>query len=343
MNDDNPEKLLNDGTYRLRLHRNGDVMLYDSGGRAVWHASRDRLLRLTGARTDYTRVSGRVPDRRTPIPVATSAVTDEHIFARPARPLGQEVAYYCGYQLRGVASAVHRGLPSPFLTLTFSLDEPLVMGRHRDAGVTSGSHASLVGGLVTSPVLIDRGKPLSGIQIHLNPMSARALLGLPAGELAGLVIPAEDVLGQRAEEVSEAVCGLQNWSERFAALDRILLRHRSEHPSLPSEVGFAWSLLLRRGGDVRIGELASETGWSERRLVRVMREEIGLTPKRAARVVRFHRTHRMLRRFGVGDMAAMAADLGYTDQAHLTHDFVTLAGLPPTRWLAAEYGLSTRA
>jgi AraC-like DNA-binding protein len=34
------------------------------------------------------------------------------------------------------------------------------------------------------------------------------------------------------------------------------------------------------------------------------------------------------------DWAALASDLGYADQAHLTRDFTATLGVPPTRYAA---------
>jgi AraC-like DNA-binding protein len=43
------------------------------------------------------------------------------------------------------------------------------------------------------------------------------------------------------------------------------------------------------------------------------------------------------RRPGRVDLAAVAADTGYCDQAHLTREFVRFAGVPPRAWLAEEF------
>jgi transcriptional regulator GlxA family with amidase domain len=90
-----------------------------------------------------------------------------------------------------------------------------------------------------------------------------------------------------------------------------------------------------------VAELARETGWSARHLDNRFRAEIGLTPKAAARVIRFDRARRMLmRRVGAGGppaLADLAAAGGYYDQAHLAREFRGLAGVPPSRWLAEEF------
>jgi transcriptional regulator GlxA family with amidase domain len=90
-----------------------------------------------------------------------------------------------------------------------------------------------------------------------------------------------------------------------------------------------------------VAELAGETGWSPRHLDNRFRSEIGLTPKAAARVIRFDRARRMLMRRvrdgGPPALADLAAAGGYYDQAHLAREFRGLAGCPPSRWLAEEF------
>ncbi|HET9875253.1 MAG TPA: hypothetical protein VFQ37_05735, partial [Mycobacterium sp.] len=39
----------------------------------------------------------------------------------------------------------------------------------------------------------------------------------------------------------------------------------------------------------------------------------------------------------LSDLAGIAADTGYCDQAHLTREFVRFAGVPPRAWLAEEF------
>ena len=69
-------------------------------------------------------------------------------------------------------------------------------------------------------------------------------------------------------------------------------------------------------------------------------EPAGLTPKAAARVIRFDRTRRLLQRQAaagtLGPLADVAAECGYYDQAHLAREFSELAGCPPSTWLAQE-------
>lgn len=182
------------------------------------------------------------------------------------------MASYTGYRQRGVPPARHRGLPSPFLTLIFTLDEPLVLLAHPDPR-------------------------------QLDQILLRRAVSAGADDKAG------------------------------------------------PEVRFAWGQLLRTGGTARITDLAAETGWSGRHLTGRFRAEIGLTPKAAARVIRFDRAkHLLIRHAADAAKAAKAADktpgyrladlaaaCGYFDQAHLAREFRALAGCPPSQWITEEF------
>ena len=269
---------------------------------------------------------------------------DEHRHGRPAGPLRPFVAGYAGYRQRGVPPARHRGLPSPFLTLIFTLDEPLVLLAHPDPRQPPGDFGALLGGLHSAPALITHDGAQSGLQVALRPLGARALLGLPAGELAELDVPAEAVLGPLCAELRARARAAPGWPERFAILDEILLRRlatQATQATTPApEVRFAWRQLLRTGGTARISDLAAETGWSGRHLTSRFRTEIGLTPKAAARVVRFDRARHLLAANAAGTgyhLADLAAACGYFDQAHLAREFRALAGCPPSQWITEEF------
>jgi AraC-like DNA-binding protein len=277
-----------------------------------------------------------------------AGLVDEHHRYRPGEPLRRYVAWYTGYRQRGIAPATHRGLPSPYLTMIFTLDEPLSIEAHPDPGQPPGEFGTLLGGLHSTPALIRHDGAQSGIQLALEPPGVRALLGLPAGELAGLDVPAEAVLGAVGTELRERVRGAATWPARFAVLDEILLRQllaSGGSAAVPPEVLWSWRQLLRAGGAVRVADLAAGTGWSGRHLASRFRAEIGLTPKAAARVVRFDRARRRLAgHAGAGacqdggyQLAGLAAEMGYFDQAHLAREFRALAGVPPSQWLAEEF------
>ena len=274
-----------------------------------------------------------------PVAVAAGPVS-ESARAAPAAPLRGLIAWYSGYRQDGVPPARHRGLPSPYLTLIITLDDPLTVARHPDPADRPGDYRTLLGGLHTTPALITHPGRQSGVQVQLSPLGSRALLGLPAGELAGRDLAAGDVLGRVAGELHERMRAAADWPARFAILDQVLLAQADLDQQVSPDIAEAWRLLVRSGGQVRAGELAGRVGWSPRYLQRRLLTETGLTAKAAARVTRFDRARRILQQQAAGapaTLADVAADCGYYDQAHLAREFRALAGCPPARWLADEF------
>jgi AraC-like DNA-binding protein len=261
----------------------------------------------------------------------------ESVRAAPAAPLRGLLSWYSGYRQRGLPPARHRGLPSPYLTVIITLDDPLTVARHPDPADAPGDYLTLAGGLHTTPAVITHPGRQSGIQLALSPLGARALLGRPAGELAGIDVDGSEVLGGAARELHERLREADSWPARFALLDEILLAHADLDQQVAPDITEAWRLLTRSGGMVRAGELARRVGWSPRYLQRRLLAETGLTPKAAARVTRFDRARSALQDQPGLPLASLAADCGYYDQAHLAREFRELAGCPPSAWLAEEF------
>jgi AraC-like DNA-binding protein len=282
-------------------------------------------------------------------PGAGGLPANESVWGDPAPALRPFIARYVGYRQAGVAPGTHRGLPSPYLTVIFTLDDPLTLAGHPDPHQPPGSYDTLVGGLHTAPALITHQGRQSGIQLLVSPLGARALLGMPAGELVSIDVEGPAVLGPLAHQIGERLRAAGDWPARFAVLDRMLTSRLAADPAGPAvsseasaEVSRAWRRLLAAGGRCAVSGLATEIGWSDRHLRGRFRDETGLTPKAAARVIRFDQARRLLQRRAAAAMALppladLAADCGYYDQAHLAREFRDLAGRPPSAWLAEEF------
>ncbi|MQA01356.1 MAG: helix-turn-helix domain-containing protein [Streptosporangiales bacterium] len=245
----------------------------------------------------------------------------------PAPPLAG--VDYHGFVLHTGAPTTDQVFPGPKLTVILSFGDPLRMEQMpgRSAG---GTYVSFVAGLHAEHGVIGHDGHQAGVQVDLDPLVARAVFGMPPGELTGEVVPVAEVLGRFGDELAERLAGARGWSSRFALLDDVLARRLHGAPRPAPEVAHAWRRLLAAGGAVRVDELAGEVGWSRRHLGQRFQREFGLTPKAAARVVRFDRARWALARGGHGTLADVAATYGYYDHAHLDREFRALAGRPPT-------------
>ena len=145
------------------------------------------------------------------------------------------------------------------------------------------------------------GVPLS--ELLDQRVDAADLPAVPAGRLPGSLAPAE-AMRRVAAIASQMV------AERPA--DRLVLE--------------AARLLGRPGAQAEL--VAAQLGISERQLRRRCQAAAGYGPLMLARILRFRR---FLSRIdaGAADLALLAAEAGYADQAHLTRETTKLAGLTP--------------
>lgn len=89
----------------------------------------------------------------------------------------------------------------------------------------------------------------------------------------------------------------------------------------------------------RVGQVCEEFGLTERALQCLTRQRLGLNPKWLIQRRRLHEAAERLRR-GAGNLAGVAADLGYADQPHFTHDFHAVTGMTPASSPPASPDLS---
>ncbi|MDQ3610033.1 MAG: helix-turn-helix domain-containing protein [Actinomycetota bacterium] len=253
---------------------------------------------------------------------------------RPA--LGSFVERYLGYRQEGLAGGSHQGLPSRHVTVIISLGPPVDIAAMPDPAQPPGSFPAFAAGLHAAPATVHHDGNQYGVHLELTPPGARALLGVPAWELASRVVDLGDLLGRRASEMADRLATTPGWPERFAVLDAVLARGAVEVDPPAPEVAWAWRRLVTTGGAVQMSALAAAVGWSRRHLSERFRRELGLPPKVVARVLRFERSRRVLERPGRPGLAEVAVACGYYDQAHLTRDWRELAGCTPTAWMAAE-------
>jgi AraC-like DNA-binding protein len=236
--------------------------------------------------------------------------------AAPHPALRGQVLRYCGY--REDAPVARREVATPEVTVIFAFDAPLDVDGER--------FSSFVAGLDAGFSDTRHSGRQHGLEVKLSPLAVRPLLGVPAQELAGRVVPLDAVLGS---ELIERLAEAPDWPARFALLDD-LLRARVSRP--PADIALAWRRLAR--GDASIAGLAGELGWSRRHFGERFREHVGLAPKPAARVLRFRRALSLLERDDGARLAEIAATCGYYDQAHLNRDFRAFAGSAPGAHLA---------
>ncbi|OBB95602.1 AraC family transcriptional regulator [Mycobacterium sp. 852002-40037_SCH5390672] len=230
-----------------------------------------------------------------------------------------------GYRALNVAEMVHRGMPSSTLTFIVSLDDGVESADTTDALTAARPNPLVLGGLHVQVSHVRQCRGQAGVQLAVHPLASRALFGVPSAELPVTGFDGVEVLGPPAARLPERAAEAREWSEVFRLRRPAdLLSEESRqmpctHFNLVGQLGHRYS--------------AGPHGQHRRRT--------DGPPRGTQRQLRFqHASARIAasaRAYGRVDLAAIAADTGYCDQAHLTREFVRFAGVPPRAWLADEF------
>jgi AraC-like DNA-binding protein len=167
------------------------------------------------------------------------------------------------------------------------------------------------------------------IGVRLEAGAAQRLTGLAASELLDRRLPAAPISSELADLLHEPTAAHE--SARFLAALVSLLRQQLPGCGNPAGLGLAsraMDVIRRSSGTSPVRDIARRLGCSERHLRRTMVAATGLAPKEYARIVRFqHAMHLVVRT--PRPLAEIALELAYTDQAHMTRDFIALAERTP--------------
>ncbi|HEX4212742.1 MAG TPA: helix-turn-helix domain-containing protein [Candidatus Dormibacteraeota bacterium] len=262
----------------------------------------------------------------------------ELVHASPEPSLRGVVIGYEGFR-HDVAGALMREHPSALVPVIIDFADGWQVSSPAD-GYRPQRRRGFVAGVHDGTALVEALGPTRGVQVNLTPLGARRLLGVPMHELVNRTFLLRDVLGREVDLLTERLAEGRGWPERFALVDAAIRRRLERAAPLLPEVEWAWGRLERSGGAVPIGRLGEELDWSRKRMAAAFRDQIGLTPKAAARVLRFGALTARLRTAREQGWADLAAELGYYDQAHLVREVRALAGTTPTALRAqmAIYG-----
>lgn len=246
------------------------------------------------------------------------------VTVRPSFPLSGVLD--CMWHYSGAVAAEGREIVLPDGRFQVVID--LVAGRGSFCGLRS-RHV----GIDPSPISMSVGAVF-------RPGGAAGFLCGSALEYLDRTLPLDLVWGAEAGWLIERLQIAPSAPDRLQILEAALVRRfvtaAEERINTGGAIDYALRLFDHAPHLKNVGEVSREIGWSRRWLSHVFSEKVGITPKRYCRLVRFQKLLRQLASGGRADWADVALAGGFSDQAHLIHEFRAFSGLTPEFYIRAE-------
>ena len=248
----------------------------------------------------------------------------EHGRLRPSQDLADFVEHYWWVRWDVPEPYVSEVLSYPSVHVVYEGDEARVVG------VVRGRFTRRLEG---------QGE-VFGIKFH--PGMFRAFSAEPAFRLTNRTRPLGGELGTSGRALTSRLKQASAASERVSLAEAAL---RETEPERSPNALLARDIVTRVRRDPAlqsVASVASAAGMSERALQRLLREYVGVSPKW---VVRRFRLQEAAERLVAGDatVAAVAAALGYFDQAHFVRDFKGVVGRTPIDYVRETQRSSRKA
>lgn len=190
-----------------------------------------------------------------------------------------------------------------------------------------------IAGPDTAPVHVSMPANRQIVAVRFAPGTGSAILGVPASALCDAHVPLVEVWGDAARQLEETMHEADSVHVMWTALeDAVAERHVPARALDPLMLALVQTLQPTAASTLpSVSQLARSAGVSERQLLRRARSAFGYGPKLLGRILRFQAFRAALREQPQASLAQLALELGYADQAHLTHDVTELAGVPPSQ------------
>jgi AraC-like DNA-binding protein len=240
---------------------------------------------------------------------------------KPSEALAPFVDYYWipRWDLRGKPPYEQAILPHPNVHLVFEASGAGIFGVDRRLFTRSLSGLGLAFG------------------VRFTPGGFRPFWQAPISQLTDRVVPAARLFGPRAEKTRQAIIGDFDADDGVMAgyAEALLRSALPERDPLAEQAAALVARITEDPGLRRVDQLSAESGMTVRSLQRLFADYVGVSPKWVMRRARLHEAAERADSGEPVDWAALASDLGYADQAHLTRDFTVTIGVPPARYAAA--------
>lgn len=252
----------------------------------------------------------------------------EMVDAVPAAVLGGRVSRYSVYREETKSFAARRELATIEGVLIYALGDPLEITGADGRVIVLRSGEAFTGGISDATSLSRGLGPQAGVHVFMPLASLAAVTGAPVAEIANCVAPLRDLIGRDADDLGGALCDAADAEDRFGLLDTFLTRRFANARDADRPVAWALPHLASAVGPLTT-RLATEIGWSRKHFIQRFKDATGFSPDRYRRIARFNRFAAAIAARPDDDLAGLAAECGFVDQAHLARDVRAFADMTP--------------
>ncbi|MEI2822819.1 MAG: AraC family transcriptional regulator [Chitinophagaceae bacterium] len=256
----------------------------------------------------------------------------------PSFPLNQFIESFIYYRDYDPTHRIDRFLPDGNVNVIIDLtDYPKFIYDNETLKEIQTCRNVWFSGIRNEFITIPSGKDFEMFIINFHKGRAYPFVQMPLYELTDSVVDGDLVLTNEVMELREMILEVPLIPQKFLAVENYLLKKFSNKLITNPFVEFAVNKIIQSPNEISIEHISNKVGYSQKHLIKLFKDNVGLTPKGFLKIIRFQKAIQEIGNTKKVDWTKVAFESGYYDQAHFINDFKIFSGFTPNQYLQKQY------
>jgi AraC-like DNA-binding protein len=160
-------------------------------------------------------------------------------------------------------------------------------------------------------------------------------------EMENTAVSLEKLFGNDGQEIGQQILNANSTSERIKLIEKFLLNRLTDIKTIDRIIKSTVETIMTANGQIPVDELSKQINLNRRQLLRKFSSTIGLSPKQLSRTIRLQAALKMLLNDQFSNLAELAYENEYYDQAHFIKEFKEFTGSTPKEFYGTHLKMSS--
>jgi AraC-like DNA-binding protein len=192
----------------------------------------------------------------------------------------------------------------------------------------------LLAGQITKFFFLENIGKTGVFGIKFKPADVYQLFNFSMEEYNDKVVSLNNTKNSHLKRIKQ-ILSLCPHEERISQLNSLFETLIQTNQLTPGPIGYAIDLINEKKGMITVSKLSNTSFLSERQLLNQFRQQVGLSPKLYARIIRLNYIFQLVMD-KKEKWSSLAYEAAYFDQAHFIRDFKTFTGDNPGQYAFDE-------
>ncbi len=255
----------------------------------------------------------------------------------PDPPLNQFIECFIYYRDYQPFHSVDRFLPDGNVHVVIDLtDFPKFIYNNETLKEIQSCQHVWFSGIRKQFITIPSGRDSEMFIIQFQKGKAYPFTEMPMDQLTDSVVDGNLVMTNEIMILREILLDAPEPVDKFRKAETFLQKCYGRKLIHNPFVDFAVQQIMAKPDQSSIMSIAQKVGYTQKHVIKLFREHVGLTPKSFLKIVRFQKALQEIELTKTIDWTRVSFESGYYDQSHFIQDFKQFSGFTPTQYLQSR-------